>query len=103
MYGTYDPQGWVWEEDEGSLGCGTEEIAEVLEFSLAALHFPSESPLENISEFDTGKEFQSLVGKIRKPYFSYYTDVEFYHQCYDATVALAVALDETITGSTVLQ
>ena len=101
MYGTYEPQWWAKQEDKGSVRCGADELAEVLEFSLAALHFPSESIPENISgemESDRVKMFQNMVDKRRKPTFSYYTDIEFYHQCYDATIALAIALDRTIQG-----
>ena len=62
-YGSYESHWWAYFEDE----CSPEEIAEVLQFSLAALHFhiPSRSNL-------------------------------FYTFCYDATVALAYALHEVV-------
>ena len=43
-YGTYESQWWTIEDDrsvEGELVCSAEDRASVLEFSLAASHYPS--------------------------------------------------------------
>ena len=63
-YGSYEPQ-W-WDKDTGD-ECSPEDIAEVLQFSLAVSHFQVSSR-------------RSL----------------FYHLCYDAVWALAYALHQVV-------
>lgn len=96
MYGTYEPQWWTM-ENEASVGCSVQERAEVLEFSLAAAHFPSAS-LHEINGSENVKVFQNLIDKRRKLSLGYYPEYEIYHQCYDATIALALAINKTIAG-----
>lgn len=101
MYGDYEVQWWSIQNDDtgdGSVKCSPEERAEVLQYSLAALHFPS--PYENAS-FDltsvsSPAKIQHFVDKRRS---SHYAEFEFYHQCYDAVLALALALNKTIEGT----
>ena len=74
----------------------------MLQYSLAALHFPS--PYENAS-FDlmsnsSTAKLQYFVEERRN---SYHTDFEFYRQCYDAALALALALNNTIEGRIIVQ
>ena len=105
-YGTYEPQWWITQRGEGiedSNECRPEEIAEVLEFSLAALHFPSESlsVTKNSSHKmvpEQDEVIQTFVDGQSRHSNAYYTELKFYHQCYDATLALAFALNRTIEG-----
>ena len=39
-YGSYESHWWTIQDDNSLMGCSPEERAEVLQFSLAALHFP---------------------------------------------------------------
>jgi hypothetical protein len=69
-YGMYDSHWWMGKKmsiDE----CSSGDIAEVLQYSLAAIHF-------------------------HKPYRS---NATFNHSCYDATYTLAFALNKTIEGT----
>ena len=100
-YGTYKPLWWTTQGGDGEddpiiMGCSPEDRAEVLEFSLAALHFPS--LLENELESDPETVFLPLANERRKHSHDNYVELEFYHQCYDATLALALALNRTIEG-----
>ena len=66
-YGSYEFQWWATQNHKVEHRCSPEDIAEVLQFSLAALHFhiPAEEGL-------------------------------FYQSCYDTTWTLAYALNEVI-------
>ena len=70
-YGSYESQWWTTHSNETKdiVGCSPDDIAEVLQFSLAALHFRTPS-----------------------------RDNLFYHSCYDATWTLAYALNRTMDG-----
>ena len=95
MYGDYEAQWWSIQDDDiedGSINCSPEERAEVLQYSLAALHFPS--PYENAS-LDL-MSISSTANFVEKRRNSYHTEFEFYHQCYDAALALAFTLNQTI-------
>ena len=77
-YGSYEPQWWSM-EDSVDDRCSPKDRAEVLQFSLAALHYP----LPNESSPTAAKDN---------------TDFEFYYSCSDAVWTLALALNKTIEG-----
>ena len=80
-----------------SVRCSPKERAEVLQFSLAALHL--HSPIENASlVLESAPSTAMFHNFVEKRKSRYYTELEFYHQCYDATLALALALNKTIEG-----
>ena len=69
----------------------------MLQYSLAAFHFPSpqeSASLDQMSNSSTTK-VQHFV-EARKN--GYHNEFEYYQQCYDAVLALALALDKTIEG-----
>ena len=68
-YGSYESRWWANQSNDADDTCSPDDIAEVLQFSLAVLHFhiPSRDNL-------------------------------FYHSCYDATWSLAYALDKAMEG-----
>ena len=68
-YGVYDSHWWMGKKMSID-DCSAEDIAEVLKYSLAVVHF-------------------------HKPYRS---NATFNHSCYDATFTLALALNKTIKG-----
>ena len=74
----------------------------MLQYSLAALHFPypyENASLDLISNSSTAK-IQHFVEERRS---IYHTEFEFYHQCYDAALALALAIDKTVEGRIIIQ
>ena len=68
-YGVYNSRWWMGKKMSIDR-CSAEEIADVLQYSLAVVHF-------------------------HKPYRS---NAMFSHSCYDATFTLAFALNKTIEG-----
>ena len=69
-YGMYDSHWWMGRKMSID-HCSPEDIAEVLQYSLAVVHF--QRPLKSNDTYS--------------------------HSCYDATFALAFALNKTIEGS----
>lgn len=104
-YGNYEAQWWSTQDEnreDVSVRCSSEERAEVLQYSLAALHFPSpyeNAPFDLLMANTTSDKVQKFVNDRRN---HYHTEFEFYHQCYDATLALALALHETIEGRIII-
>ena len=109
-YGNYEAQWWsirddnTEEEDSSVTGCSPKERAEVLQYSLAALHYPS--PYVNNASFDlklnsnlSSAKAQRLIEERRD---GYHNEFEFYHQCYDAALALALALSRTLEGRIII-
>jgi hypothetical protein len=83
--------------EDASIRCSPEERAEVLQYSLAAFHFPSphEYASLDLTPNSSTTKFQHFV-EVRGNV--YHTEFEFYHQCYDAILTLALALNKTIEG-----
>ena len=99
--GNYEAQWWSTQDDtteDGSIRCSPEERAVVLQYSLAAFHFPSPQKSASLDQMfnSSTTEVQHFV-EARKN--GYHNDLEYYHQCYDAVLALVLALDKTIEGS----
>ncbi len=69
----------------------------MLQYSLAAFHFPShgESASLDLTPNSSTTKFQHFIEAQRNVY---HTEFEFYQQCYDAVLALALALNKTIEG-----
>ena len=67
-YGTYEHQWWVSQSSHSDDECSSDDIANMLQYSLAVSHFNTSMRDSNI----------------------------FYHVCYDAVVSLAYALDRVI-------
>ena len=78
-YGSYEPQWWSI-EDSLDDQCNPKDRAEVLQFSLAALHYSLPNESLPIGAKDD-------------------TDFEFYHSCSDAVLTLALALNKTSEGT----
>lgn len=99
-YGNYEAQWWSIQDEnteDGSIRCSPEERAEVLQYSLAAFHFPSpqESASLDLTSNSSTTKLQRFVEARRN---GYHNEFEYYHQCYDAVLSLALALDKTIEG-----
>lgn len=102
-YGTYEPRWWEvpGEEFGTSSGCNSHNVAKTLEFSLAATHFPSQPfPVNTSFESEPEQEILRLSDDQRNHsyHFPFSADAELYHQCYDATLTLALALNKTIAA-----
>lgn len=102
-YGTYDPLWWTLSEEVAgtSSECTRENIAEVLEYQLAALHYPSSSFYGNSSQTsgDNGTVAPLILLDDRRNHlYTQRGESKFHHQCYDATLVLALALNKTISG-----
>ena len=78
-YGSYESQWWLV-DDKYEDQCSPKDRAEVLQFSLAALHYP------------LPKESLLTANKVD-------TDFEFGRSCRDGVWTLAIALNNTIKGS----
>lgn len=106
-YGNYEAQWWsiqddYTEEDGSVIECSPEERAEILQYSLAALHYPY--PYVNNASLDlklnsSSAKVQQFIERRRH---SYHSGFEFYHQCYDAALALALALNKTLEGRIII-
>ena len=66
-YGFYEPMWWTSQHNDTDDECSSENVAEVLQFSLAVSHFHSP-----------------------------WREMMYYHVCYDATWTLAYALDKVV-------
>ena len=81
-YGSYESQWWSREDSVEDL-CSPVDRAKVLEFSLAALHYPpSVEPAQHLAKS--------------------HDDFEFDYPCRDAVWSLALALDATIEGKAII-
>ena len=78
-YGSYESQWWSV-EDSSDDQCSPNDRAEVLQFSLAALHYPLPK--------------EALLSAVKVD-----TDFEFGRSCRDAAWTLAFALNKTIEGT----
>lgn len=101
MYGDYESRWWSIHDDDDSLNgdsillnCSPKERAEVLQYSLAALHFHSQRASVPLLLTCT---FPNFVDERKRD--NYYTEFGFHDQCYDAVFALALALNKTIEGT----
>ena len=110
-YGSYEFQWWTVEDQnfvaEEELDCTAEDRAKVLEFSFAALHFPSSITVTvsvhqgiNITCTLWHTLIEQSEHRVHPPVESTsYTEIDSYHQCYDAVLALAMSLNKTIGGT----
>ena len=69
-YGFYEPMWWTSQHNDTDDECSRENVAEVLQFSLAVSHFHSP-----------------------------WREMMYYHVCYDATWTLAYALDKVVQNT----
>ena len=110
-YGTYESQWWAVEDYksfvEEELNCSAEDRAKVLDFSLAALHFEIPS-FRTVSActlaliillFLCTVWLEQVVEQRVHPLVGSASPYDFYYQCFDAVLALAMSLNKTIGGT----